>query len=238
MLSNLVLGLLLGAAPAQAPVTVLDTKAAGVAVRLIRIDLADPRVRLGVILAQDFPGGDEPFPLMVRRTNPTAAVNGAYFSKTTKLPIGDIVVRGKLVHKGLMGTALAITRDNRAIMRRVVWGHAEDWSAFETVLACGPALVLGGRVDVRPTTEGFRDPSVMGSAQRMGVGLTHDRKMLLVHARSGVTFAQFGQVMKGLGCVDAMNLDAGASLGMYAFGRTYVSPSRRLTNLFAVWVAK
>ncbi len=53
---------------------------------------------------------------------------------------------------------------------------------------------------------------------------------------SGVTFARFGQVMKGLGCVDAMNLDAGASLGMHVFGRTYVSPSRRLTNLFAVWI--
>ncbi len=80
---------------------------------------------------------------MLRRARPAAAINGAYFSKTTKAPIGDIVLKGRLVHKGLMGTALAITRDNRAIMRRVIWGHAEDWTGYETVLACGPALVLG-----------------------------------------------------------------------------------------------
>jgi uncharacterized protein YigE (DUF2233 family) len=211
-------------------------KAAGVPVRVIRINLADPRVRVTPLVSSGFPHSAESFSSMIARARSTIAINGAYFSKDNLRPIGDIVIGGRLVNRGGMGTALAITRDNRAVIRRVQWGHGEDWSDFESVLACGPALVLNGVVDVQPEIEGFKDPHVMGATQRMGVGLTADRHLLIVTTLSGVTFQQWGQVMRALGCTDAMNLDAGASLAMYYRGKTLIPAGRHLMNLLLVYV--
>lgn len=210
--------------------------AAGVAVQVIRVNLADPRVHVRVQVAAGFPGTDEEFPAMIARSRPTIAVNGAYFSSTTLKPIGDIVIEGRLVSKGLMGTALAITPNNEAVIRRVVRHRGQNWSAYQTVLACGPALVLNGRPDARPEEEGFRDPHVMGSTERMGVGLTPDRHLLIVHTLAPLTFAKWATVMRALGCSEAMNLDAGASLAMYYRGRTVIPAGRRLTNLLTIHV--
>jgi exopolysaccharide biosynthesis protein len=238
MLARFASLLLMLAAPRQEPPdTLFAASAAGVPCRVIQVNLADPRVHVSVQTASGCPSGAEPFSTLVARSHPTIAVNGAYFSKGTLKPIGDIVSGGRLVTKGMMGTALAITADNQAVIRRVRWGHAEDWSGYETVLGCGPALMLDGRLDVRPESEGFHDPHVMGSTKRMGVGLTRDRRLLIVQTLAPVTFGKWAEVMRALGCADAMNLDAGASLAMYYRGRTLASPGRNLTNLLVVHVA-
>lgn len=223
-------------APGPGPDTFLTTQAAGVPVHVIRINLADRRVRVAPVVAQGFPRTAESFESMVQRTGAVAAVNGAYFSKTTLAPIGDIVIDGRQVHSGLMGTALAIGYDNEAVIRRVQRGHREDWSGFRSVLGCGPALVLDGREDPRPEEEGFRDPHVMGSCPRMGVGLTRDRHLLLVSTLAPVSFRAWARVMRALGCVDAMNLDAGGSTAMYHRGKHVHRSGRLLTNVLAVYV--
>lgn len=213
-------------------------RAAGVPCRVISTDLDDPKVRVGVILAEGFPGTDETFSNMVRRSNPTAVINGAYFSKETKKPIGDIVHQGKLVTKGLMGTALTLTSEKKPDIMRVVRHKTTAWGLYETVLACGPALVLDGRKDVDSQREGFRDPHITGSTKRMAVGYTVDNKLLFVYVDKAVTFEKEAEVMLALGCTEAMNLDGGASLAMRYQGKTYLSPGRKLTNLLAVWVTK
>jgi len=218
------------------PHTMYTQSAFGVPVRVIRVDLADPRVRIDAMVANGFPGRAEPFESMVARAKPTIAINGAYFSKDTLLPIGDIVVNGEQMRKGMMGTAFAVTRDNQATIKRVVWGHAANWSGYNTVIACGPALVLNGKADVQPEAEGFRDPHVMGAARRMGIGLTADRRLLIVTTLAPVTFERWAAVMRALECQDAMNLDAGASLAMYYRGKTLIKPGRPLTNLLLVYV--
>ncbi|MDE2126658.1 MAG: phosphodiester glycosidase family protein [Armatimonadetes bacterium] len=220
---------------ATPPTSFEVTEAAGVPVRIIRVDLRAPGVRVEVGLAHGFPRGAEPFSSMVARMHPIAAINGAYFSRSTMAPIGDVVEDGVVRCQGMMGTALAIGAGNRALIRRVTPAHAEDWTGFRTVLACGPALVLNGRIDVHPRSEGFGDPHIMGSADRMGVGLLPDGTMLLVNTRRPVTFQQWAQVMLSLGCRSAFNLDAGASLAMYYRGRTIISPGRSLTNLLLVY---
>jgi uncharacterized protein YigE (DUF2233 family) len=226
------------ARPAQAqPTDSLSAgSVAGVPVRVIRVDLTNPRVHVSVQTANGCPRAAESFEALLSRSRPVVAVNGSYFSKETLAPIGDIVVKGRVVHQGMMGTALAITSDNHAIIRRVRWGHAEDWSEYETVLGCGPALVLNGKIDVNPQGETFHDPHIMSSTRRMGVGITADGRLLIVNTLSSVTFHKWAEVMVALGCRDAMNLDAGASLAMHYRGRTLASPGRHLTNLLVVHV--
>ncbi len=220
------------------PVAYIKTSIEGVPVQELRVNLKDPAVRVGVVLAQGFPGGDEEFGSMVKRADPVAAVNGAYFSKETKKPIGDIVINGNLVNTGLMGTALALTSDGRPDILRVVRSRHMDWTRYSTVLACGPALMLDGKVDVNSQDEGFRDPHVTGSTRRMAIGYTKDRQLVIAFIDKPVTFEQEAEVMAGLGCYEAMNLDGGASLALFADGKTRLAPGRRLTNIVAVWLGK
>jgi exopolysaccharide biosynthesis protein len=205
-----------------------------VRMRVIEINLADPRVHIGIETANGFPHASEAFGTLAKRAHATVAVDGGYFSKKTFLPIGDIVIDGKLMYSGMMGTALAITHDNDVTIRRVNRDHAEDWAGYETVLGCGPALVLDRRIDVDPIGEHFHDPHVMHATKRMGVALLLNRKMALVMTDDPVTFSQWARVMYDYGATDAMNLDAGASMGMYVRGKTIVTPSRHITNILAI----
>jgi exopolysaccharide biosynthesis protein len=68
----------------------------------------------------------------------------------------------------------------------------------------------------------------------MGVGYNSAGKLLMVYCAKAVTFEKFAAIMKGLGCVEAMNLDGGASLAMWYGGKTLVKPGRRLTNLLVL----
>ena len=47
------------------------------------------------------------------RVRPAAAVTGTYFGLRDAQPVGDIVIGGRLVNSGFVGTALAITGKNR-----------------------------------------------------------------------------------------------------------------------------
>lgn len=220
---------------ADAPTALLSARVAGVPVTFIAVRLKDPRIVVRPEVCQNFPGGDEPFGAMLQRLRPLAAVNGSYFSKQTKCPIGDIVRNGRLLHSGRMGTALMIDGEGNAKIARVTWGHAADWTGWQTVLACGPALVLDGEVNVTPETEGFHDPHIMGATPRMAVGYTRDNHLIFAKMTGGVTFAREALVMKQLGCVGAMNLDAGASLALFYRGKTLATPGRRLTNLLCIY---
>lgn len=177
----------------------------------------------------------ESFGSMVARTAPTAAINGAAFCTETLKPIGDLVADGHLLSAGLMGTALCLRADGRACIRRVTWGHAEDWSAYETVLGCGPTLVRGGAVDLDPAGERFRDPHLLGAGSHSACGLGAQGRLYLVSVSPAASLPQMAQAMLALGCSDAMLLDGGASLAMYYRGRTIVSPGRPLTNLLLVY---
>jgi exopolysaccharide biosynthesis protein len=222
------------AAPTQR-VSYASRSVAGTRAHVLTVRLG-PEVRLTVAVATPgFPHANEEFTHILSRTHPTAAINGAFFSKSNLAPIGDIYVDGHLLRQGLMGTALAIRADGTAQIRRVTWGHAEDWSAYETVLACGPTLVRAGVLDLTPGAEGFRDPHVLGAGSRSACGLTRDGKLILVSITSSITLTRLAQVMLALGCTDAMSLDGGASVAMYYRGKVIASPGRRLTNVLLIY---
>ena len=216
------------------PVAMSSQTIAGTPVQVISVDMSDPNIELGVVVPSGFPGSDESFSKLVSGGDILAGVNGAYFDKGTKRPIGDIVIEGNLVHSGRMGTAISISDEGKIDIERVTRHKTMRWPGKKIVVACGPALVLDGEVDVEYQQEGFRDPHVTGSTQRMAIGYNKDRRVLLVHLKKAVTFAQEANVMKVLGCFEAMNLDAGASLGMAFQGKVVLTPSRRLASAIVV----
>ena len=135
----------------------------GIPVNVITVNLDDARVSVEAAVSQGGVGTDEPFASFVKRCAPTAAINGTFFSKSSLRPIGDIVVEGKLVHWGGMGTALCLTEDCRPVIAGVERNKHIDWGDFNTVICCGPRLVAGGIRDRGPAAEGFRDPTCWAS---------------------------------------------------------------------------
>ncbi len=64
------------------------------------------------------------------------------------------------------------------------------------------------------------------------VGVTRDGRLLL--ATSSGTVRQMADVMKALGAWDAMNLDGGASSGLWVQGRYLTTPGRQIGNALLI----
>lgn len=122
------------------PITIVNSTVAGIKTRAIVADMNDPRVRWGVVVATVFPGGDQDFKSMFTGSGAIAAINGTYFDKYNKRPIGDLVIGGRTVYEGRRGTAFTMTPDRQFKMFRVVRDRSYAWGSYESVIACGPAL--------------------------------------------------------------------------------------------------
>ncbi|MBI3920447.1 MAG: phosphodiester glycosidase family protein, partial [Armatimonadetes bacterium] len=209
--------------------TVVRTK-----VHVVTVNLNDASLRLDLSVAEGLPAGDESFASLVAKASPLAAINGTFFSKATLKPTGDLVKDGKLLSFGGMGTAMAVDAHNNVTFQRVAWGRRTDWSNYETVLSCGPSLILRGHAEVDPEIEGFSDDHVLNPGSRSALGIDEWRRLKLVVVPTAITLSRLSAIMQQLGCTDAMNLDGGASTALYIRGKTIVAPSRRLTNLLIV----
>jgi hypothetical protein len=90
---------------------------------VVRVNLSDPRVRVGVGLASDRVGATEDLLALARRKGAIAAINGTFFNAYEKCPVkdpvGTIFTKGELVHKGNTGTVFGITGDKRGMMAPV-----------------------------------------------------------------------------------------------------------------------
>lgn len=118
------------------------------------------------------------------------------------------------------------------ITREVIY-KGSSVQNIQTAISCGPTVLKNGAVYGNSTTyaqEGF-DPSsnVVGSGTHMLIGVKPNGKVVIACATGSQR--QMGQIMKNLGCKDAMNLDGGASTYLNCNGKQLASPSRQLTNM-------
>jgi hypothetical protein len=104
-------------------------------------------------------------------------------------------------------------------------GVANAWEA----IGGGPQLLVEGMEFADPAAEGFKDPKVFRSGKRAMVGVSEDQSELIFAVASG-SLDQCAHIMKKLGAYDAMNLDGGASTGLWANGKYLVSPGRQINN--------
>ncbi|PQP82525.1 copper amine oxidase [Paenibacillus sp. PCH8] len=109
-------------------------------------------------------------------------------------------------------------------------GKEIPWQEVVTAVGAGPRLVKDGKVAVNPTSEGFKDAKILNaSGARSGIAIMADGSVMLATV-SGATVKEWAAVMQKLGAKQAMNLDGGASSGMYAGGKMLTSPGRLLSN--------
>lgn len=104
----------------------------------------------------------------------------------------------------------------------------------EGALQAGPRLVTNGKVSLNIKAEGFKDPKILtGGGARSALGITRDHKLILL-TTSGATIPQLAQIMKQAGAYQAMNLDGGASSGLYYNGSYLTTPGRQISNAIIV----
>ncbi|SLK13896.1 Predicted protein [Paenibacillus sp. RU5A] len=109
-------------------------------------------------------------------------------------------------------------------------GKEIPWQDVVTAVGAGPRLVKDGKIAVNPTSEGFKDTKILNaSGARSGIAIMADGSVMLATV-SGATIKEWAAVMQKLGAKEAMNLDGGASSGMYAGGKMLTSPGRLLSN--------
>lgn len=105
---------------------------------------------------------------------------------------------------------------------------------LEGAVQAGPRLVKDGKVSLNVVEEGFKDPKILtGGGARSAVGITRDHKLILI-TLGGATIPQLAEIMKQAGAYQAMNLDGGASSGLYVEGKYLTVPGRQISNAIIV----
>lgn len=108
-----------------------------------------------------------------------------------------------------------------------------DWEHVEGALGVGPRLVTNGKVTVNLVEEKFTQTNMLSSTgARSAVGVTKDGHLLLV--TTNATVRDLGTLMKQIGAVNAMNLDGGASSGLYYKGTYITRTGRPISNALLV----
>lgn len=202
---------------------------------VVYANMTSSSVRVTPALARRGTGSSESFGSMVGRLRPTAAITGTFFCTRSLQPTGDIVIEGRRMHTGSVGTGLCITGDGRVDFKPMKDGRVSGWQDYKAVMCAGPTLVRNGKYAVSPKSEGFRDPGLFGRKRRAAVGLTGNNKLAMVTVDKAVTLGELAKIMIHIGAVDAVDMDGGSSTALCYRGKIVSRPGRSLTNLLVVY---
>lgn len=117
---------------------------------------------------------------------------------------------------------------------RLLFQDAESnpiaWDDVVTAVGAGPRVVKDGKVFIQAESEGFKEAKILtAAASRSGIGIKADGSIVLVTVGKA-TIKELGGILRALGAIQAMNLDGGASSGLYANGKMLTMPGRLISN--------
>lgn len=207
----------------------------------VTVSLLHPKIELGVVLAGNQIGKVEELRSLAKRNNAMVAINGTFFNAYSqgsyKAPYGYIVGGGKLLKNSPGDRRTVFTFDNNNLAQLIPGlDFKEHFNSGNSVGAvqAGPRLVVNGKVSLDVKNEGFRDPKILtGGGARSALGITKDHKLILL-TTGGATIPQLAEIMKKAGAYQAMNLDGGASSGLYYNGSYLTAPGRQISNAIIV----
>lgn len=208
-------------------------------VQMVTISLLHPKIDLDVVLASDTIGKVEDLSSMAKRNNAAVAINGTFFDAYTtgefKSPYGYIFSGNELLHYGDRRTVFTYDKNN--LVQLIPGDEFQDrfkQGTIEGGLQAGPRLITNGKVSLDVEKEGFKDPKILtGAGARSALGITRDHKLILI-TTSGATIPQLAEIMKQAGAYQAMNLDGGASSGLYYNGKYITAPGRKISNAIII----
>jgi hypothetical protein len=223
-------------------------------IHVLIVDLSNPRVRVGTLMKNEYPGpdGGETTSSMARRHGALAAINCDYFSSGTT---EDHIPQGISIHDGLLMSGSGYvpgrlswvmdeaTRESFMGVYATAYPYTPQPWMFQAASG-GPRLVRDGVISIE-NTSGL--PSAYSLNPRTALGISQDRKTLILAVvdgrqpgfSEGMTGPEMGQLLIEMGAYQGMNFDSGGSSTFYLNGAVRNRPSdgseRRVANALAVW---
>ncbi|MBO9683876.1 MAG: phosphodiester glycosidase family protein, partial [Flavisolibacter sp.] len=117
---------------------------------------------------------------------------------------------------------------------------------IQTAIGGGPVLLQNGHIKIANEEElKFTGKAINDKHPRTAMGYTKDNKLiiLVIQGRSesagGATLTQEAQILKDLGCIEALNLDGGGSSCLLVNGKETIEPSDKTQRAVpAVFIIK
>ncbi|MEI3254298.1 MAG: phosphodiester glycosidase family protein [Candidatus Gastranaerophilaceae bacterium] len=106
-----------------------------------------------------------------------------------------------------------------------------QWENIDHIISGGPYLIKDGEVFIDVTAQKLG--AITGKNPRTAIGYTAHNEFIMVtvdgreHAFVGMTLGELARMMKGFGCINAMNLDGGGSTVMYVQGKVVNNPAQK-----------
>jgi len=221
----------------------------GVSLFLTTIQLQDPETFITIGLANNAPMansrsqgsyGDERFTAMLHRYPAALVTSGTFFGTDVKRWVmGNLLAGGRVLKYSRWenyGTTLGLKSNNEPELVTSRADGKPNWREHWFSLTAGPRLLRQGRVWLSPRGEGFRDPQVLGVAYRSAIGFpAQGDRLFLVTFNQPLSLTETAQLMRAIGCSEAMNLDGGSSQALAYRGKVLVQPGRNLTNVIVVY---
>jgi len=103
---------------------------------------------------------------------------------------------------------------------------------MHTAIGGGPVLIQNGQISITNNEElKFAGKAINDKHPRTAIGYTQDHKLILlvIEGRNpdaqGATLTEEAQMLKDLGCIEALNLDGGGSSCLLVNGKETIKPS-------------
>lgn len=102
--------------------------------------------------------------------------------------------------------------------------NSPNFNRYPHIMGAGPLLVQNNRIVLDAASERFSPAFITQKAARSAICTTARGSVIIaaVHNRAGghgPTLAEHAQLMKNIGCVNALNLDGGSSTSLYLGGQ-------------------
>ena len=165
---------------------------------------------------------------MARKHGAVAAVNGSFFDMDQHFPVCYLRIDSVELGENTPGTdsvnrkyyqygALSLNQDTVLILKADSSRHWEESLPFPNIMTAGPLLIW------HDTLQPMRDDRtfVTNRHNRTAVGIRDDGAVLLFVAdgrfkeAEGLSLPELQQILRWLGCRDALNLDGGGSTTMF-----------------------
>ncbi|TVQ42284.1 MAG: phosphodiester glycosidase family protein [Gloeocapsa sp. DLM2.Bin57] len=166
--------------------------------------------------------------------------NGTFFSKDEeKRVMGNMVAAGRFLKYSQWenyGTTLGIKASNQLEMVTARVEGQPNWENHWFSLTCGPRLLKAGEIWLNPQQEGFQDPHIFDAGWRNAIGFPSSGDAIyLATFQKILTLKEEAELMKAIGCTEAMNLDGGASRSLAYRDRVIIPAGRKLTNVIVAY---
>lgn len=118
-------------------------------------------------------------------------------------------------------------------------GELLDLDNIKAGLSAGPVLLIDGVVYADGAKEGITENKMNTlRAARSFIGVNRNNNRLIMGTVSNVTVKELAEIAKNMGLTDAVNLDGGASSGLYFKDKYLTSPGRKLSNALVITKSK